>query len=139
LDSALRADRAEPRVAAAPDDERAPQAAAGRAPAVSTVRSANRAPVLLASDQAPVQAIESVYGREIARLRRIVDERRGQLDTATVHVLERNLGVIDRAIAESRAALAKDPASVFLNDQLNSVLEQKIELLRAAALLPVRS
>jgi hypothetical protein len=80
-----------------------------------------------------------VYGREIARLWRIVDERRAQLDTGTVGVLERNLNIIDQAIRESRAALARDPASAFLNEQLNNVLEQKVELLRAAALLPVRS
>ena len=144
LDSALRADRAEKRVAEVPGDSGARRGsraqAGGSAPAESRApRLTPRAPALLASDQAPAQTIESVYGREIARLRRIIDERRGQLDTATVHVLERNVAVIDRAIAESRAALAKDPASVFLNEQLNTVLEQKIELLRATALLPVRS
>lgn len=83
--------------------------------------------------------IESVYGQEIDRLRRIIDERRGLLDTATVGVIERNLDIIDKAILESRAALARDPASAFLNEQLNKALEQKVGLLRAAALLPVRS
>lgn len=83
--------------------------------------------------------LESVYGQEIARLHRIIDERRELLDTATVSVIERNLIIIDSAIRESRAALARDPASAFLNEQLNKALEQKVELLRAAALLPVRS
>ncbi len=83
--------------------------------------------------------LESVYGREISRLRQIIDERRGLLDTATVGVIERNLTIIDQAIRESRAALARDPASAFLSEQLNNALEQKVELLRAAALLPVRS
>ncbi|MBX6722468.1 MAG: hypothetical protein IRY92_04385 [Dactylosporangium sp.] len=44
--------------------------------------------------------------------------------------------MIDRAIAESRAALAKDPASGLLNDQLNIALDRKVELLRTVALLP---
>jgi Putative zinc-finger len=83
--------------------------------------------------------IETVYGLEIERLRQIIDQRRGQLDTATVGVIERNLTIIDTAIRESRAALARDPASALLNEQLNNALEQKVELLRAAALLPVRS
>jgi hypothetical protein len=102
-------------------------------------RPAPRAPVSLVSDQGVATTLETVYGHEIARLRRIVDERRALLDTATVGVIERNLTIIDQAIRESRAALAGDPASALLNEQLNNALEQKVELLRAAALLPVRS
>lgn len=83
--------------------------------------------------------VEQVYDQEIARLSAIVRERQSQLDTATVAVIERNLRIIDRAIAESRAALAKDPNSRLLNDQLNSVLDQKVELLRTVALLPART
>ncbi|MGI8496621.1 MAG: zf-HC2 domain-containing protein [Gemmatimonadaceae bacterium] len=80
-----------------------------------------------------------VYDREIARLHRIIGERRSQLDPATVAVVERNLRVIDQAIAQSRAALLRDPASSFLRDQLNHTLDKKLELLRTAVLLPVRS
>jgi hypothetical protein len=98
-----------------------------------------RAAVSLASDQAIATALETVYDREIARLRVIIDERRALLDTATVGVIERSLTVIDQAIRESRAALARDPASAFLNEQFNKALEQKVELLRAAAFLPVRT
>ena len=65
-----------------------------------------------------------------------VRERRGELDSATVAVLVRNLVVIDRAIAQSRAALARDPHSPFLGDQLTRALGQKVELLRTAALIP---
>jgi hypothetical protein len=56
-----------------------------------------------------------------------------------VVIVEKNLGIIDQAIQESRAALARDPASLYLNEQLNYVLEKKIELLRSAAALPSRS
>ena len=110
-----------------------------------TPRVADRAPPSAPRPAAALVAnpvtttIETVYGLEIERLRRIIDQRRGQLDTATVGVIERNLIIIDTAIRESRAALARDPASAFLNEQLNNALEQKVELLRAAALLPVRS
>ena len=82
---------------------------------------------------------EQVYGSEIARLRVLVDRRRSQLDPVTVSVIERNLKVIDDAIAQCRAALAKDPASRFLIESLNKALETKVELLRTAAMLPSRT
>ena len=82
---------------------------------------------------------EQLYDREIAQLQTIVHDRRSLLDTATIAVIQRNLAVIDSAIAQSRAALAADPNSRFLNEQLNSVLGQKVELLRTAALLPART
>jgi hypothetical protein len=83
--------------------------------------------------------VEPVYDREILKLRAIVRERRSQLDPKTVAVLEQSIAVIDSAIAQSRAALAKDPASGFLATQLNHSLEKKVELLRTAALLPART
>jgi hypothetical protein len=85
------------------------------------------------------EGAEPVYDREIVKLRRIVKERRSQLDPSTITVLEQSIAVIDSAIAQSRAALAKDPASGFLATQLNHSLEKKVELLRTAALLPART
>jgi hypothetical protein len=82
---------------------------------------------------------QPIYDREILKLRRIVRERRSQLDPRTVAVLEQSIAVIDSAIAQSRAALANDPASGFLATQLNHSLEKKVELLRTAALLPART
>jgi hypothetical protein len=81
-------------------------------------------------------AARATYDREIAALRGILSERRGGLSPSTVEILEQNLRIIDQAIEQSRAALARDPASVFLDQQLNNALEKKIELLRTAALLP---
>ncbi len=82
---------------------------------------------------------EQLYDQEIAHLQTIVRERRSLLDSTTIAVIQRNLAIIDSAIAQSRAALAADPNSRFLNEQLNSVLGQKVELLRTAALLPART
>ena len=82
-------------------------------------------------------ALDSLYYREIIRLRRVLDDQRGVLDSSTVQVLDRNMRVIDRAIQECRAALAADPASRFLNEKLNEALETKIELLRTAAAMSV--
>ncbi len=78
----------------------------------------------------------AAYDREIAALRAVVRDRREELDSVTVAVLVRNLAIIDAAIAQSRAALARDPQSQFLGDQLTRALGQKVELLRTVALLP---
>ena len=84
-------------------------------------------------------ATGSQYDRDVAQLRAILRQRRSELDSSTVTVLERNLELIDRAIAESRAALERDPASEFLADQLARVMTKKVAILRTAALLPSRS
>ena len=69
-------------------------------------------------------------------LQKIVTERRTQLDSSTIAIIEKNLRIIDAAIAQSRTALAKDPASRLLSEQLTHALDKKVELLRTAALLP---
>ena len=82
------------------------------------------------------QQPEAVYGKEIAALQQIMSQRKTRLDSSTVVIIERNLRIIDAAIEESRAALAKDPASQLLSEQLTHALDKKVELLRTAALLP---
>ena len=86
-----------------------------------------------------VAALAADYDREIARLQLLVNQRRNQLDPATVAVIEKNLLVIDTAIAESKKAIARDPASEFLIESLNQSLRTKVELMRTAALLPSRT
>jgi len=81
----------------------------------------------------------ATYSREIDRLRTIFQQSRSQLDPRTAAIIEANLKVIDEAIRQSKAALANDPASRFLTNQLNSALDKKLELLRTAALLPSRT
>ena len=79
---------------------------------------------------------DAVYGREIEMLQKIVSQRKTQLDSSTVAIIEKNLRIIDAAIAQSRAALARDPASRLLTQQLSHALDKKVELLRTAAMLP---
>ena len=81
-------------------------------------------------------AADAAFDREVIRLRALLEERRPDLDSATVALLERNLDVIDRAIAESRAALEMNPGSALLNRQLQNALGKKVQVLRTAALLP---
>jgi hypothetical protein len=105
-------------------------------PTVASVRIESAMPKARLASR-PVYAGEPVLDNEITKLRRIVNERRDQLDPRTIAVLEQSMAVIDSAIAQSRAALAKDPASGFLATQLNRSLEKKVELLRTATSLPV--
>jgi hypothetical protein len=122
----------------------APGEAAERAPApASRPRRATPAPprsgdASLAAARSEL-AVVSSYDREIERLRAAMQQRRGELDSTTVAVIEENLALIDRAIAESRSALARDPRSGFLIQQLTNALDRKVELLRTVATLPARS
>jgi anti-sigma factor RsiW len=95
-------------------------------------------PARLASQTAQADRSQSevIYGKEIALLQRIVSQRKTQLDSSTVAIIEKNLEIIDAAIEQSRAALARDPASMLLSEQLTHALDKKVELLRTAALLP---
>lgn len=100
-------------------------------------RSEDRGTARLVSNRRPSPfAPDTVFGFEIARLQRVMAERRGELDPQTVSIVETNLKLIDAAIKSSRAALAKDPASGFLNQQLTRALDKKVELLRTVALMP---
>jgi len=105
----------------------------------TTTEAARGGTVRLASTKRPLADAEPVYDSEIAKLRRIVTQRHSQLDPATIAVLEQSMAVIDSAIAQSRSALARDPASGFLATQLNHSLEKKVELLRTAASLPAHT
>ena len=96
-------------------------------------------PATLASRSIGPKSPEFVYGREIDILQKILTSRRTQLDSATVAIIERNLSIIDAAISQSKAALARDPASRLLSDQLTHALDKKVELLRTAALLPLNT
>ena len=116
---------------------RAATRAAGITHSASQAASAGsaRTQLVAVADQQGIATYES----EIAKLHNIIETRRGELDSGTVVVLEKNLRLIDRAIAKSRAALAADPASAFLADRLNRSYDTKLELLRSAAMLPSRS
>jgi hypothetical protein len=114
----------------APSQSREPVTAPALPPARPLeVQLAARAVAILAAD----------YDREIVRLRTLIEQRRNQLDPVTVAIIEKNLTVIDTAIAESKRAIARDPASRFLIESLNQSLRSKVELMRTVALLPSRT
>ena len=75
------------------------------------------------------------YDSAVDDLERILAEGRGRLDSTTVRVLQQNLALIDRAIAQAQRAVAADSANVYLNTHLAETMRRKIYLLRQAAAL----
>jgi len=78
-------------------------------------------------------AVQADFDQASDELSRILAVERERLRPETVVLLERNLAVIDTAIAESRAALVRDPASAELRRFFAAAARQKVELLRWAA------
>lgn len=75
---------------------------------------------------------ETRYLGAIEDLQDTLDRERAELAPQTIAILERNLAIIDRAIAESRTALARDPANRDLSRMVLSAYEQKLQLLQRA-------
>jgi hypothetical protein len=109
------------------------------ATAVATTPPAQVRPMEVQLAARAVATLAADYDREVARLQLLLNQRRNQLDATTVAIIEKNLLVIDVAIAECKKAIARDPASEFLIESLNQSLRTKVELMRTAALLPSRT
>ena len=76
--------------------------------------------------------VQADFERATDELSGILAVERGRLRPETVALLERNLAVIDAAIAESRAALARDPANADLRRLFAAASRHKVELLEWA-------
>ena len=83
--------------------------------------------------------VDSTVDQVVTQLRGTLDQRRSQLDTGTVRIIEKNLAIIDSAIAEARRALAQDPGNNYLNHHLADTMRRKADLLRRASALGVRT
>jgi hypothetical protein len=113
----------------------APAASPASADLAAASGRADAAPLTFTSANTRAAALDTLYGRAIARLQAAVDDNLGRLDASTVDVVRRNLAIIDQAIRESRDALAADPNSGFLFEQLDRAYESKVDLLRRLATL----
>lgn len=67
---------------------------------------------------------------ELQQLESVLLDVGGRLDANTLRIIENNLAVIDRAIEDSRRALAVDPESDFLEEHLARVWERKLDYLQ---------
>ncbi|HEY4131789.1 MAG TPA: zf-HC2 domain-containing protein [Gemmatimonadaceae bacterium] len=127
-------------VASSPPTE-APTTVASTTPEANIPANHGVAPTTtkLASNKVEKPTADQTYDHEIAKLRAVLEYRRHDLDSSTVVVVDKNLKIIDDAIAQCRSALKKDPASRYLLESLNEALDSKVQLLRTAATMPPRT
>jgi hypothetical protein len=97
------------------------------------------APAPVAAVMPLLAALEQDYAMVTRDLERELAGRKHTLAPETIAAVERSLRTIDAAIAEARAALARDPASETLARLLVAGHDQKIELLRHATRLATQS
>lgn len=81
---------------------------------------------------ASVRAVTRNYDAAVQELETVLERNRNQLDSTTVRVLEQNLAIIDRAIADARAALGQEPANPYLSRYLDQTMQKKVQLLQRA-------
>lgn len=92
---------------------------------------AGEGPSVVRASGAPLEPVS--YDNAIRELQQVLREQGGRLDSSTVRVLTQNLALIDRAIAQARAALDRDPNDEYLTEHLAETMRRKLELLRRAA------
>jgi len=75
-------------------------------------------------------AMEQDYQAAANALLAVLQERRNELEPGTLAGVERNLAVIDEALAEVHRALEKDPARPELGRMLVSTHRKRVDVLR---------
>lgn len=98
----------------------ASQQAGGNAPGVDAVQGV----------EAEFRLAEQHYQNAIAKLEEAAKSDDDTIDAQTAATLQKNLQVIDQAIAESRAALRSEPQSAPARDSLFQALKRKVLLLQ---------
>jgi anti-sigma factor RsiW len=108
-----------PRQTGAPQDAHAtvPSGNAAQADAVQGV-------------EAEFRLAEQHYQNAITKLEEAAKSESGAIDPQTAAMLQKNLQVIDQAIAESRAALRSEPLSARARDSLFEALRKKVTVLQ---------
>jgi anti-sigma factor RsiW len=99
------------------------------APGSQTSAGAERE-VTVESVTAHFEEAEKSYQLAIDELQALANKDTGELDPQVAAVLQKNLSVIDQAIAENRAALKAQPSSSNAQDGLFDALRNKVALLQ---------
>ena len=102
---------------------------AARPAATATTASAAARPGAV-SVEAELDLADQHYQKAIAALEQAAKDGQGALDAQTAAVLQKNMGVVDQAIRESRAALHSEPTSEAAQSTLFEALQRKVGLLR---------
>ncbi len=82
------------------------------------------------SVEAELTSAEQHYQNAIAGLEKAAKQGQGVLDPQTAAVLQKNMGVVDQAISQSRAALRSEPTNEAAQSTLFEALQRKVGLLR---------
>ncbi len=98
--------------------------------AASTTTASAAAGQGAASVEAELDLADQHYQKAIAALEQAAKDGQTALDPQTAAVLQKNMGVVDQAIRESRAALRSEPASEAAQATLFEALQRKVGLLR---------
>jgi anti-sigma factor RsiW len=111
-----------------------PRTETPRAPAQTTAsapRSSNPTAATSVEDvENELRQAEQHYETAIARLQQIANSDQQALDPQVAATLQKNVQVIDQAIAESRAALRSEPTNVPARESLFEALRQKVTMLQ---------
>ena len=98
---------------------------AGNAPDGRTVESV----------QSAVDAAQQKFEEAIAELEKVAKANQQALDPETSATITKNLGILDQAIADNRAAVNAEPASVAARETLFQALKSKVALLQSTITL----
>lgn len=109
-----------------------PAAGTSQAPAVASSATPGNAPDVKSVEtvQNEVDSAQQQFEKAIADLEKIAKANQQALDSGTSATIEKNLGIIDQAIAENRAAVKSEPTSVAARETLFEALRQKVSLLQ---------
>jgi hypothetical protein len=107
------------RAALAPSASSAPQASGNPA-----------SPQSVESVQNEVDQAQAQFENAIADLEKVTKANQKALDPTTAATIDKNLNIIDQAIAENRAAVRSDPSSAAARSTLFDALRQKVALLQ---------
>jgi anti-sigma factor RsiW len=77
-----------------------------------------------------VETAQQQFEKAIADLEKVVKTNQQALDPGTSQTIDKNLGIIDQAIAENRVAVKTEPANVAARETLFEALRQKVSLLQ---------
>jgi anti-sigma factor RsiW len=86
---------------------------------------------MVPASSSPVEAALS----EIKQLKRILRERREEIDPETLRALEESLRSVETAVDEARRALEADPDNSYIQSHLEELTERQLDLLRRAVAL----
>jgi hypothetical protein len=107
-----------------------PRIAGGPAPQTASVPGPAAETRTVEAVQNKVDAAQQEFEKAIAELEKVAKANQQQLDPETSATIDKNMGILDQAIAENRAAVSSEPASVAARETLFQALRSKVSLLQ---------